>query len=139
MFQYCIGTWQSLPPQLVEQIGYYRREAFINHFEWEFNTADRKSPMSMTDRVRYTFARITTTGKGMEWHSCCQQPRHIRWRTCFPNSRVESSFHVVRKFQNSHNSRQHTQLKQMQCTFQAPKKCTKPFEQRNACQLNFLS
>lgn len=40
MLQYSTGTRQQLPPQLFEQMGYYRREVFINRLGWELNTTN---------------------------------------------------------------------------------------------------
>jgi acyl homoserine lactone synthase len=38
MLQFSTGTRQQLPPQLLEQMGHYRREVFINRLGWELNT-----------------------------------------------------------------------------------------------------
>lgn len=40
MWQYSTGTRQQLPPQLFEQMGYYRREVFINQLGWELSTVN---------------------------------------------------------------------------------------------------
>jgi acyl homoserine lactone synthase len=40
MWQYSTGTRQQLSAQLFEQMGYYRREVFINQLGWGLNTVN---------------------------------------------------------------------------------------------------
>ncbi len=40
MWQYSTGTKQQLHPQLFEQMGYYRREVFINQLGWQLDAID---------------------------------------------------------------------------------------------------
>lgn len=40
MWQYSVGTKQQLSPHLFEQMGFYRREVFIDQLGWELNTVN---------------------------------------------------------------------------------------------------